>query len=334
MSNKKQDITLNDINSLVANEYGFTFKEIESELLSTSLNDVYLIKTKKGKRILRVYGLGLRTLSDIKAEMELLNDLFSKGVNVHRPISSLVSGNHIVDIEHPVGLRHAVLFNYSEGKELKRLTGNQNFQFGANLATFHYVSNESNLKFDKPEYTIDTLLHKSFKSISNHINPVQKSELKRIIKKIENLIEEIGLIKDKDIYGICHGDYLSRNTLWDDFSNSTIIDFDFFSKGYRAYDISHYKWELDYAKHDKEYVNKSWSSFLNGYNSIRRISENEMRLIYISVALFHIFMGSERIKLAKVLGEDMINELFWSRCFEFLKEWEAKEYLYEIKQVN
>ena len=34
--------------------------------------------------------------------------------------------------------------------------------------------------------------------------------------------------------------------------------------------------------------------------------------------LYHIFMGGERVKLSKILGEQFVERPFWEKCMEFL----------------
>ena len=89
---------------------------LECRLLHLGLNDTYLVKTRDGQYILRVYREGWRSVSEILYELDVLLFLQRENHAVSVPLSRK-DGSLIHPVTAPEGIRYVVLFTYAPGKE-------------------------------------------------------------------------------------------------------------------------------------------------------------------------------------------------------------------------
>lgn len=109
--------------------------------------------------------------------------------------------------------------------------------------------------------------------------------------------------KEDDVDNKCEGmkvlgEYLARIHQYGDLhrgnvhfngNKPTIFDFDCMGYGYRAYDICIYAWNESF--HNQEYLNTDeWKSFLEGYESIRKLTEAEKECIPAFMALRQVWL--------------------------------------------
>jgi Ser/Thr protein kinase RdoA (MazF antagonist) len=299
------------------NFYGLSEDKQEITLLSSSFTQVYKLIVGLKIIIIKVYDEQYKIHKDAIAEITVLNHLIVNDARVNKPIMG-INGDFIFNFEKGNENRYAVGFEFFNGKEVGKLDKDGNYKLGSNLADIHAKSEEINVALDKSDYDFKGLFDDPIKLIKPFLNEEELNYLKVLREKLLLQIKKIDLQVTPENYGVCHGDYLSRNVLWSENGNYQTIDFEFFSKGYRAYDISHYKWQLEYFGYEESYSRSSWSDFLKGYNSVRNISEQEMKLVDVSMLLYHIFMAGERVKLSKILGEQFVERPFWDKCMEFL----------------
>ena len=97
---------------IVAQAYGL--EGVGCQLIKSAMLDTYAIASRHGPGILRIYPARRRTAAAILAELELLADLHAAGVAVSVPIPQR-SGERLLRIEAPEGVRYAVLFTYAPG---------------------------------------------------------------------------------------------------------------------------------------------------------------------------------------------------------------------------
>lgn len=305
--------------NLIENFYGLKINQSQVILLSSSFAKSYKIINPIATIVVKVFSEEYKTKKDALSELKLLLELLSNNVKVIIPKSG-VNRDFILELNQIQNGYFAIAYEYFEGEVIPKLNKVQSFNLGVNLANIHKFSINPNLELDKTEYTIGYLFDDSYKLIRPFLGDSQKEYLNKLRDKIQLQLELINLEINNENYGICHGDYISRNSLWKNEKECLTIDFEFVSRGYRAYDMSHFKWELVYCKYEKTYTDNIWEEFLKGYNSIRVIQDNENKMINISMLLYHIFMAGERVKLSKVLGEHLLAKQFWDRCMEFLYE--------------
>jgi Ser/Thr protein kinase RdoA (MazF antagonist) len=141
--------------AMITERYGI--RHLQCELILRGVGDTYLVESPTDRYVLRAYRSSHRSLSQIKAEMELLLALKAAGVLVSYPIADL-SGGNIQALEAAEGKRHVVLFSYAPGQPVAHLNETQLRTLGHQMARFHDVSSIITLGDKRWNFDLDTTL--------------------------------------------------------------------------------------------------------------------------------------------------------------------------------
>jgi Ser/Thr protein kinase RdoA (MazF antagonist) len=251
--------------------------------LKRGFNDTYLISSASSKNILRVYKHNWRSLESIKSEIELLIHLSKQHVSVAYPIIDKLH-NSIQIINAPEGVRYAVLFSYAEGVSVKKITSEQAYLLGAETGKIHQLMQSSTINCTAHDYDVSNqfeLLLSTLKPILiNH--PLEYNLLLQLRDKFMTVFEAVD--KKQLQVGICHGDLQAENFHITPENKFTFFDFDFFGKGYLAYDIGVFAW-YDHKNKPSEIIN----AFIQGYKTQHTISDVEIKLLQWFSALRALF---------------------------------------------
>lgn len=257
-------------------------------LLKRGLNDTYLVGTAQKQYILRVYRHSWKTKNEIDFELELLNFLHKNNLAISYPIEK-IAGDFTTAIAAPEGTRYAALFSYASGKAVdKKLSSEQSCKLGETVATIHKATNNFKSSFNRPELNNEYLLDVSL----NAIAPLYKhreTDIAYLYKQVEELkrnLLALNLPKYTPFYGICIGDVHAGNAHFNQINQPTLFDFDQCGYGWRAFDIAKFintaiVWKLD---------NKIIRSFLEGYQTICKLSNIELLAIPIFTKVAHIWV--------------------------------------------
>lgn len=259
------------------------------KLVSNGINDVYEINTENNNYFFRM-SVGKRVSNvDVKEEINVINLLLKEGLSVVIPIAD-IEGNYVWTVEAPEGVRTCVLF-----KEAVNKSGDWKecmINFGCLVAKMHQIADTNNLSFSRKSIDLRELCDMPLIKIKKIINPKYFSLLdevsmaaKEMCSYIENLIS-----REKPYYGFCHGDLHIDNVFFNG-ETPILFDFDCMGIGFRSYDISVFLWNTCYKQNNFEKC-QDWSYFLEGYNSIRVLSQSEIDAIPAFIVLRTIwFMG-------------------------------------------
>jgi Ser/Thr protein kinase RdoA (MazF antagonist) len=125
-------------------------------------------------------------------------------------------------------------------------------------------------------------------------------------------------------YGYCHGDHHGANVHQDENGKMVIFDFDCGGYGWRAYDVAVFLWQLTIAlgwgRTGKARTTRRWNAFLEGYCSIRPLTENELAATRLFVPIRNIWMLGLRIRLAETMPEVLENGRYVVRNIRFIKQ--------------
>ena len=251
--------------------------------LKRGFNDTYLIESRKEKYILRVYKHNWRILESIETEIQLLNYLKENGIPVSYPISDNQK-QFIHSIEAPEGMRYAVLFSYAEGEQIRKLSIEQAELLGIQTGKIHLLTQNKKIGKTAHNYDIDLQFEKTLNTLKlilvNHTDEYNYVvQLKGYFTELFSEIDKTQLAA-----GICHGDLQAENFHLTKNNRFTFFDFDFFGEGYLIYDIGVFIW-YDHKNKPKEIVD----SFLKGYQTQRKLSETEIKLLPYFSALRALF---------------------------------------------
>ena len=97
-----------------------------------------------------------------------------------------------------------------------------------------------------------------------------------------------------------------------------LVHFDLCSFGWRAYDLAVFRGVRGKS-------NRLWRGVLSGYQSVRSLSDHEMRVIPAFVLIRHIWvMGSVT---TYVEAAELLESGLWDRWYEVLKLYVSGEYI-------
>lgn len=275
----------------------YLFGKVRCALIVRNVGDTYLVTTLGGMRyVLRVYRPDVRSLSQIRAEMDLLLALKKNGVPVSWPVADR-SGEVIQEVEAPEGKRHFVLFTYAEGLSVSRLSEKQLDVLGYRVARFHSVSSQLSLEDARWIFDVETTLVKPLALLEPAYEAAGDPEGFEWMKKAASYAsEQLSLLgADRFPAGWCHYDILPKNFHFAG-DELTFFDFDFFGYGALVNDImvfwEHLSLDVFFGRMSQEDADRDYSMFLDGYRRVRSISEEELAAVpYLSLGWWLFYMG-------------------------------------------
>ena len=263
--------------------------KVSCRLLKTGINDSYLITSGDVKYIFRVYSLNWRSEKEIEEEIRLLNLLKENGIPVSYPIAD-ADGNYIQQFAAPEGKRYGVLFSFAKGEKLLNFPASVHFKIGEIMARQHQLT--TGFKLDRVVYSPKVILSDSFEHLKKFISEdteemifmasTQKYLLDKLAKADANKIRN----------GAVHMDIWFDNLSIDEDGEITLFDFDFCGNGWLCYDIAYYILQVNSTEKDEEECRLKTEAFLNGYESVTKICDEEKRLFpALGVSLYFFYLG-------------------------------------------
>ncbi|MDH5163957.1 phosphotransferase [Heyndrickxia oleronia] len=301
------------ISDYIAENYHI--KPIEVNYLIRGINDTYVVKDDHSKYVFRVYRSDWRSHEDeVAFELELLIYLKNQGIPVSYPIAK-IDGHHINTLYVPEGKRFGVLFSYADGEETPIDNENISLLFGKAVAELHQKTTNFTSNKQRSELNLEFLIDHPLEVIQKAM--VHRSEdftfIEEVAIKLKNRIQEL---EPKGLdWGICHGDLHGNQNI--SFCNDltyTHYDFDICGYGWRAYDIAEFRLARQYHTNgDKELLERLWSAFLEGYTSIRELSQNDLAAIPVFVWIRELWLMGLCFQLRHIdggidTGDDFIDE--------------------------
>jgi len=273
----------------------YHFDEIKKcRLLLRGMNDTFLIETSSNKYVFRVYRSSWRNkISEVAFEVELLKYLKDKGLPVSYPISA-TNKQIIQRFDAPEGPRFGVLFTFAEGVVQPMDSTDACFNYGKAVGNLHNKSAGFRTMHERPSLDLSYLIEKPLEIIKPFMEH-RPNDYEYIYNLGSLLSKRVKELHQQGLdWGICHGDLHGENAHLKD-NIFTHYDFDISGYGWRAYDLAVFRFTLDlsYKNENEEKSTELWESFLNGYQSIRKLSQNDIDSI-------PLFCGIRQIWLMKL----------------------------------
>jgi Ser/Thr protein kinase RdoA (MazF antagonist) len=249
----------------LAERYGDAFSGASAELFRSYTNDVYLIHSAAQKSVLKLYGLGWRTTSEIHWELDLARHVAGLGVPVAEPIAAQ-DQKLIQSVATHAGERIAVLFAYVPGDKPQPPFSTDLYErFGQAIARLHAAADsfvalhphrnlDAAVLIDQPMALAAPLL------IHSHERD-WLVELANIVKQHIAAYAAAGLD-----WGPIHGDATLDNLHLTEDGSIILYDFDLAGPGWRAADLQ------GWAANHPEYQSR-WDAFHRGYSRVRLLPE-------------------------------------------------------------
>ena len=289
------------------------------QLLKAGINHSYLIMDGSTKSVFRVYSLDWRTETEVGEEIRLLHLLQKNGLPVSYPIAD-ANGAYIQELNAPEGKRLGVLFSFAEGEKLLTFTEDLHYKIGQIMARFHQIT--QNLTLGRETYTPQVLLVDSIAKLKRFL-PEETPEFQFMLSAQQYMLDEFaGIDRTKIRQGVVHLDIWFDNLNIDKEGTVTLFDFDFCGNGLQCLDMAYYILQIHSTESDLEEFDKKKESFLSGYESIMKISDEEKRLLPMlaeSIYFFYIGVQCERFDN---WSNTFLNEMYLKRFINLrVKRW-------------
>lgn len=276
------------LRSFLQEYYNFS-GSITCSLLKTGINDTYLITAENTKYIFRIYSLNWRTETEILEEIRLLNLLRENHLPVSYPIAD-GKDNYIQHLNAPEGNRFGVLFSFAAGEKQLNYPAELHYKIGEIMARIHDVT--LGLQLERVTYTSKVLLRDPFEHLKKFL-PKGTEEMGFMLSAQKYLLGEFAKVDTDQVRtGAVHLDIWFDNLSIDNGEDVTLFDFDFCGNGWLCFDVAYYILQLNSTEKDEAECKLKTESFLNGYNSVIQLSDEELRIIpMLGVSLYFFYLG-------------------------------------------
>lgn len=303
-------LSSNALCDYIRQEY-FPHITLRCRLFYRGLHDIYKVITENETYFFKVYRQGVRSIEEIQSEIDLLNHLKSLDIKATYPVSKQ---DHTIigQFRTANGIRYGVLFTSVGTQEFDQIeeTAESNERLGSYIASIHNAWDKCDFIINRPDLDSHTFIDESMCAIKqfSNIHDFDINFLEEIEKNVKMKLASLSI--EKPQYGICHGDIYSGNIRVDANNNPILFDFDFCGNGWRAYDISMYAFPFgmgsDITKLKKREQRKN--QFLDGYNKVRAMTENEIKSIELFIPFRRIFnIGTLYISfLSNTWGDSLV----------------------------
>lgn len=253
---------MDNISKWVEENYGFPGK-VRVKPLRTYTNDVFEIKNG-GKHLLKIYGDGWRTESEILWEIDLLEHLTKH----HVAVAEVVEGKRGIKLFNiDKEKRPAVMYKWAAGKKpVSPFTLDDYERLGKAVAKIHKSSDNFESKHSRQPLDLEYLLHQPLKIILNtgYSRGAYFQDLSKKLHSYVRTFESLGLD-----WGVVHGDVTFDNVHIVEDKTIVFYDFDSGGQGWRAIDLQ------GWAMFDQSTAPRQ-TAFLKGFRSEREISDNDV----------------------------------------------------------
>lgn len=273
------------LGAFITDKYGLN-RNSTCKLFRTGINHTYIISELEIKYVCRVYCYGWRSKQAIFEEIKLLTSLKENKVSVSYPIRDK-NGEFIQEINAPEGLRYAVLFTYAKGGKVRFMDTATCASVGSLMAQIH--NSTANKKTERTLYDRNSLLELPYQYAKAFFSE-ELPEMKFIKETCDNIGKSFEQPDPKYIEaGIVHLDIWYDNMNVSNQKEITLFDFDFCGNGFFVLDVAYFCKQLFHIETEKYEYEQKVQSFLSGYQSIRSLSKEELRLIPNAGAAVWIF---------------------------------------------
>lgn len=264
-------------------EYGL--ENVNCQLITSTLRDVYQVASPQGRHILYVYQHEHRSADEIAAEWQWVDYLYASGVPV-APAVPKRSGDCLLSFVAPEGIRYGVLTRFVEGEILRhRSTVPAVRTYGGIVAQIHALSDRMPFALQRSPIDLRAMLEQSVAAFEREAWD-RREELAFLRASAAILQSQVDqLPKENPAYGLIHGDVIRANALVANDSRVTILDFDFCGDGWRAYDVASYLHTIRGAPEETEFE----QAFLEGYNAVRPLTTAEQATLPLFEAVRAIY---------------------------------------------
>lgn len=239
-------------------------------------------------RILRLTPAQQRTPDMLQAELDFLLHLAGQGLKVNRPLPSS-SGRLVESAETPLGILHAVSFEYLEGeeKEFDQLTPQDFTRWGQALGELHNAADGMDAPA-RPD--AEGLLQDALERL-----PAAETAARRAGQILQARLVHLPI--RPGIYGLIHYDFELDNLIWKE-GVPQVIDFDDCAWHWLAADVAYALRDLFADRASRvDPAHPSLQAFVSGYRRARPLAQSELAHLPLFMALLNFLMFAELLEI-------------------------------------
>ncbi|HEY2491923.1 MAG TPA: phosphotransferase [Paenibacillus sp.] len=261
----------------------------------SSANSLFTFKQNGKDYFLRCIDSTERNIHAIESEINILEYLCEKGLNVVKPVKS--RNNKIIEvIETDLGVYHAVVFEKLPGEhlEMDELTDEQFMIWGASLGRLHKATK----KLTKDQINKRSSWEEHFTWIKEHL-PTHELSATQELGELEKWVKDLQFSED-DI-GLIHYDFELDNLRWSDRSFS-ILDFDDAAVYWYVADIAYALRDL--FDEDVDLDNSKFQAFIKGYKQENTMNESLLVELSGFLRIHNLLLFTKLLKVVDVPESD------------------------------
>jgi Ser/Thr protein kinase RdoA (MazF antagonist) len=284
-----------------------------------SINDLYLIQAHERKLVLRISPTDWRSYEHLAAEIDLLIFLDQHHITVPQPIPDQ-DGAYIQTLNAPEGPRFAVAFSFVPGVPHSP-TKAHSYRFGQAIARLHaatdgYPADQAAFRFEATDMVEEPLAR--LKPLFTH----HQDDFDYLVEISKGLKQAAGkLSRQAPEYGVCHGDVNDNNFHVDADHRWGLLDFEYFGYGWRVFDIGTFFNNQIHQQGRTERTRTFLDAFLEGYQSVRPLSQTELDVLPSFVILRQIWLLGIGARNFPVIGLNLFEDWVFEKCIPFIRWW-------------
>ncbi|PIR39031.1 MAG: homoserine kinase [Alphaproteobacteria bacterium CG11_big_fil_rev_8_21_14_0_20_39_49] len=230
-------------------------------------NSNYFLTTDKAKYVLTIYEKRVKT-EDLPFYLNLMEHLSKKGVPCPIPIKNK-NGSNLSKVNG----RPCAIVSFLKGKNTKNIRNEHLCELGANLAKMHIAASDFDMEL-KNNFSLNAW-RSLFNSVKDNIDSLRKG----LRAEIEDELGKYTVNWPKSLYsGVVHADLFPDNVFFQDGKLVGIIDYYFACNDYLMYDLAICLNAWCFENNNEFNITKA-KKFLNSYNGVRKISEEELNAL-------------------------------------------------------
>ena len=235
-------------------------------------NTNYFTEAEKGKFILTIYEKRVEE-KDLPFFISLMKNIYDKNFPSPEPIINK-NGSYISEILK----KKAAIISFIDGNTKKNLSPDECYQVGTYAAKLHQITKKLNIKRE------NKLSVNSWREIYNKVGKNCTKIDKNLPEIIEKNLNDIEKNWPKNIpSGIIHADLFPDNIFFKKNKLSGIIDYYFACHDFYAFEIAICLNALCFegSKENLSFNVTKATKFINGYSSIRKLTDEEKNSLII-----------------------------------------------------
>lgn len=280
---------------------------LQSRFHVLGLHDNYLIESRAGAYILRIYRNHWRSPTDVHFELALLEHLHERSAPVAWPIPTK-TGELCFEIDSPEGRRLATLFHYAKGHApANNISADQCLSVGRAVAQIHELANDFATPHTRPELDLAYLVDDSVEAIRPFLTADARAYLDGLQERLRLNWPDLPRVSGP--FGACIGDVNATNFHVADDGSITLFDFDQCGFGFRAFEIAKFAASLQ-ANEQKQALAKA---FVVGYQEGRPLCQAEIDALPYFELVATLWVLAIHANNADRIGYKHLEQPFWDR---------------------